>query len=44
MPKHINFRVVLVSSGHGVGEEVSANADAVVDYTGQKVEFTIASK
>ena len=30
MPKHINFRIVLVGNGHGVGEEVSPNADAVV--------------
>ncbi len=44
MPPQIKFRIVLVGAGHGVGESVSSDADAVVDYTGQKLEWKMPPK
>lgn len=43
-PEHITFRVVLVSRGHGDGESVSTDANAVADYVGRKIELKLASK
>ncbi|MGA2908203.1 MAG: TIM-barrel domain-containing protein [Terracidiphilus sp.] len=34
------FRIILVGPGHGVGEAVSSDADAVVEYTGKSEELT----
>jgi alpha-D-xyloside xylohydrolase len=44
MAEHREFRVVLVGKGHGVGEAVSSDADATVEYSGKQIEITIASK
>ncbi len=44
MAQHRKFRVVLVGPGHGVGENVSSEADAVVEYTGKSVETAVHSK
>ena len=44
MALHRKFRVVLVGPGHGVGEKVSPEADAMVEYTGKSVETALHSK
>lgn len=44
MVNNRQFRIVLVSSNHGVGEAVSLHADAVVEYSGEKKEITVASQ
>jgi len=38
------FDVVLVSTGHGVGEAVSLRPDAVVNYTGKAVSIHLSAK
>jgi len=44
MSEHIAFRIVLVGHGHGIGESVSNDADAVADYVGKKIELKLALK
>jgi len=44
MLKDREFRVVLVGPGHGVGEAISSQSDAVVMYTGKSKEVSFASK
>lgn len=44
MVNNREFRIVLVSSNHGVGEAVSLHADAMVEYSGEKKEITFASR
>ncbi len=44
MVEHRKFRVVVVSAGHGVGEEVSNEADATVEYSGKKIEIALTAK
>jgi alpha-D-xyloside xylohydrolase len=44
MPRRLKFRVVLVRTGHGVGEAVSSGGDAEVNYDGKKVEIRIATE
>ena len=41
MVKHRKFRVILVSSGHGVGGEVTGSANAEIDYDGKEIQTTI---
>jgi alpha-D-xyloside xylohydrolase len=41
MVKDRRFRVVLVSSGHGVGAEVTGSANAEIDYNGKEVQTII---
>jgi alpha-D-xyloside xylohydrolase len=40
MLKHRMFRVVLVNDGHGVGSDVEAAADKVVEYSGKESTVT----
>ena len=42
MAQDMEFRLVLVRPGHGVGEAISPEADAVVEYTGQRKEVSLA--
>ncbi len=44
MVKNREFRIVLVGPGRGVGEAVSANADAVVDYSGKAKAIALAPR
>jgi alpha-D-xyloside xylohydrolase len=44
MIKDRKFRIILVGTGHGVGEAVSSDADAVVEYTGKSEEIAFPSK
>lgn len=44
MVNHRKFCIVLVVPGHGVGEEVFSDADAVVEYTGKSVKIVFSSK
>ena len=44
MVERRQFRVVVMGPGHGVGEGVSREADAVVEYSGKTVEIAIAAK
>jgi alpha-D-xyloside xylohydrolase len=44
MVKDREFRVVLVGPGHGVGEAISSQADAVITYSGKSMEVSFASK
>ena len=41
MSKNRVFRVVVVGSGHGVGEAVSASADREIHYDGGKVQVRL---
>jgi len=41
MVEHRKFRVVLVSSGHGVGGDVTGSANAEIDYDGKEVQTTV---
>jgi alpha-D-xyloside xylohydrolase len=41
MLEHRRFRVVLVSSGHGVGAEMTGSPNAELDYDGKEVQTTI---
>lgn len=38
------FHVVLVRPGHGVGEEISSQPDAVMKYSGERTELTLPSQ
>jgi len=42
--KDREFRIVLVGPGHGVGEAISSQSDAVVTYTGESKKVSFASK
>jgi alpha-D-xyloside xylohydrolase len=44
MPENRKFRVVLVSPGHGVGEAIAPEADAVMEYTGKSVVKAFPSR
>jgi alpha-D-xyloside xylohydrolase len=41
MIEHREFRVVLVSSGHGIGSDVTSSVNADISYKGEAVETTI---
>jgi alpha-D-xyloside xylohydrolase len=41
MVEHRKFRVVLVSSGHGGGAEITASANAEIDYDGKEVQTAV---
>jgi alpha-D-xyloside xylohydrolase len=41
MVEHRRFRVVLVSSGHGVGGEVTGPANSEIDYDGKEIQTTV---
>jgi alpha-D-xyloside xylohydrolase len=41
MVKHRRFRVILVSSGHGVSGEVTGPANAEIDYDGKEIQTTV---
>ena len=41
MPESTKIRIVLVRSGHGIGEAASSSADAEVDYDGKAIEVTV---
>jgi alpha-D-xyloside xylohydrolase len=41
MIEHREFRVVLVSSGHGIGSDVTSAVNAEISYKGEAVETTI---
>jgi hypothetical protein len=41
MIEHRRFRVVLVSNGHGAGAEITASANAEIDYAGKEIARTI---
>ena len=38
MPSGHTFNVVIVSSGHGVGPDATANPDKAIHYTGSRIE------
>ena len=38
MPSEHTFNVVIVSSGHGVGPDATANPDKTIQYTGSRIE------
>jgi alpha-D-xyloside xylohydrolase len=44
MVKQREFRVILVTEDHGVGETVSSGADAMVEYTGKSLKIKLSSK
>ena len=44
MIKDRKFHIILVGPGHGVGEAVSSDADAVVEYTGKSEEIAFPSE
>ncbi len=44
MAKQRTFRVVLVRSGHGMGEGVTEDADKVVEYSGREVSASFGSR
>jgi alpha-D-xyloside xylohydrolase len=37
MPAQLQFRVVWVSAGHGTGEDIVANPDQTIDYSGSSI-------
>jgi hypothetical protein len=41
MVEQRGFRVVLVSSGHGVGAEVTGSANAEITYDGKEIQTTV---
>ncbi len=41
MVEHRRFRVVLVSSGHGVGAEVTGSANAEITFDGKEIQTTV---
>jgi hypothetical protein len=41
MPSEHTFNVVIVSSGHGVGPDVTATPDKTFHYAGTKVEVKL---
>ena len=43
MADHLHVRIVLVREGQGIGEGVSKEADAIVDYDGRRIESTLKS-
>jgi alpha-D-xyloside xylohydrolase len=44
MVKDREFRIVLVRPGHGTGEAINPNADAVLEYRGQRKEVTLTTR
>jgi len=43
MPAKRSFNVVLVAPGHGAGLEAEKNADAVIEYSGEKISYSFYS-
>lgn len=41
MVEHRRFRVVLVSSGHGVGAEITGSPNVEIGYDGKEVQATV---
>lgn len=44
MPEHLIFHIIVVRSGHGIGEAVSSDADAGVEYDGKAIEVAVTPK
>jgi alpha-D-xyloside xylohydrolase len=43
-PDHLQFRIILVSKGHGAGGAVSKDADAVLNYSGKRIESSLRAR
>jgi alpha-D-xyloside xylohydrolase len=41
MVEHRRFRIVLVSSGHGVGARITTSANAEINYDGKELQTTV---